>query len=466
MATRPQPGWLGFLPSNPLVIVDTADLHCWSGRQAGSLSRFNLYSAQIAVELAAMAATQLPAQSDQKHQIGIVTPFAAQGRLLRTQIDGLKLDHLVKVGTIHTFQGGEAELIIFDSVLDLPYWTARICDPNQLAEVRRDLNVAVTRARSKFILLGSSEWLNRRARAASGLGRLWEFMKVHADLISAYDLVEAGFADRVAKNSADSYRVPLDDDTPVMEVLDEATFFARFESDLREASESLFGLVPYFGEYRWPRVEPHIRAALERGVEVTLITPPPSEAQNNLYVEAAIRSLRQKGAVVVASTGLHGKDIIIDSRIHYTGSLNWASHRGRAEIMHRAVNPKYAQIVLENLQMRHIRSAVQQDGIPRVCPECKGPVQVVNQTQRMATWDKQPVKLGCAHYQSTGCGYVVPIDQRPPFLEAPKCKADRLTKYRRVKRGRGEAWECPKHPKACERFKVVAGDPSGFGGRD
>ena len=60
-------------------------------------------------------------------------------------------------------------------------------------------------------------------------------------------------------------------------------------------------------------------------MEVTLVTPPPAAADNKSYVEKAIRSLRQLGAVVMSATGLHGKDIVIDERIHYTGSLNWAS---------------------------------------------------------------------------------------------------------------------------------------------
>lgn len=457
-AQQNQTDWLKFLSEKALIIVDTADLHAWCGRQAGSLSRFNLYSAQIAVELAAMAAVAI-SRPDQNitRPIGIVTPYVAQRRLLSRLVQALELSAWVDVGTVHTFQGSEAELIIFDSVLDEPYWTARLCNPSQSEEVKRDLNVALTRARFKFVFVGSSEWLNRHAKPTSGLGQLWHYFKDYADLVSALDLVKVGFAGRVAQGSA-TYHVPGGADAPVHEVLNENSFFDFFATDLRDAKESIFGLVPFFGEYRWPKVEPLIRQALERGVEVTLVTPPPSEADNRTYVEKAIRSLRQIGVVVVASTGLHGKDIIIDSRIHYTGSLNWASHRGRAEIMHRTENSDYARMVLEYLQARHIRTASQQGNQPRTCP--KGhPVQVVNQAQSMRAWDKQPMKLGCAEYQNTDCKYLVDIDQRAPFLEPPLCSIDHCTKYRRVKRGRGEIWECPKHPKECERFKVVMGDP-------
>lgn len=455
---RSEPDWLGFLPSKALAIVDTADLHAWCGRQAGSLSRFNLYSAQIAVELATMAAVAVPRPAHSAGApIGIVTPYAAQRRLLSRLVQALELSAWVAVGTVHTFQGGEAELIIFDSVLDEPYWTARLCNPKQSKEVKRDLNVAVTRARSKFVLVGSSEWLNRRAKPASGLGQLWSHLKDHADLVSALELVESGFAGRVAQASA-TYRVPGNETVPAHAILDEDAFFDFFSRDLSAAEESIFGLVPFFGEYRWPKVEPLIRQALERGVEVTLVTPPPSEAKNSSYVESAIRSLRQLGAVVVSARGLHGKDIIIDARVHYTGSLNWASHRGRSEIMHRNESADYARTVLDFLQAKQVRSAAGAGACPRTCPQCQGATQLVNQTRGMRSWDKQPMKIGCADYQSTGCRYLVDIDQRAPFAQPPVCRVDRRTNYRRVKRGRGEVWECPKHPKSCERYKVIPGD--------
>ena len=405
-----------------------------------------------------MASARIPKpEQDNAQPIGIVTPYAAQRRLLSKLIQALELSAWVAVGTVHTFQGGEAELIIFDTVLDEPYWTARLCNPKWSSEVKRDLNVAVTRARSKFVLVGSSAWLNHRAGPTSGLGQLWHHLKDHAVLVSALEMVKVGFAGRVDRASA-TYRIPGNTNVPAHSILDENEFFDFFLNDLRGAKESIFGLVPFFGEYRWPQVEPFIREALERGVEVTFITPPLSEAQNRSYVERAIHSLRPLGGVVVSATGLHGKDIIIDAKIHYTGSLNWASHRGRAEIMHRTENAEYARTVLDYLQARHVRSAAGTVVQPHTCPQCQGPTQVVNQARPMRQWDKQPMKIGCARYQETGCTYLVDINQRAPFLLPPLCEVDHQTRYRRVRRGRGESWVCPKHPKECERFKVVPGD--------
>jgi len=459
IAGRSEPAWLKFMPDNALLIVDTADLHCWSGRQAGGLSRFNLYSAQISIELPAMAATAIPQPGSIAHRpIGIVTPYAAQRRLLLRLLQAAGLTQWATVGTVHTFQGGEAELIIFDTTLDDPYFTSRLCNPDSREDVRRDLNVALTRARSKFALVGSSVWLHRHARSGSGLGEFWQYFVASADLVSATELVEAGFAGRVADRRPGGYTVPLKDGESSHEILDERTFFPRFARDVQNATESVFGLVPYFGEYRWPTIEPLLRAALERGVEITLITPPAQEAENTSYVDMVCRQLRELGAVVVTSTGLHGKDVVIDGRIHYTGSLNWASHRGRAEIMHRTESREYAKLVLECLQARHVRTAIA-GRRPRTCPKCGGPTHIVNQARPMAPWDHQPLKLGCANYQTTDCNYLVNIDERAPFAEAPRCPIDNRTRYRRKRHGRGEVWECPKHPRQCARFKVVQGDP-------
>jgi len=461
---RPAPSWLNFLPDNPLIIVDTADLHCWSGKQPGSLSRFNFYSATLAVELAGMAAAGLPVPREDESPIGIVTPFAAQRRLLMRHAQAMELTKWVTAGTVHTFQGAEADFVIIDSVLDDPHWSSRLTNPDRVEEVLRDLNVAVTRARHKLVFIGSSEWLNQHARPTSALGQLWKFFKDEADLVSAVEFAGQGFTKWVAEARGDStWGVPESPKSgqPMHELLDETTFFDRFFKDLQSARKSIFGLVPFFGEYRWPRVEPHLRAAVERGAELTLVTPPVAEAENPAYVEKTIQRLRDIGAVVIASSGLHGKDVVIDERILYTGSLNWASHRGRAEIMHRTEDSAVAKLVLDFIQAKHIRHAVMhQDGRPRTCPECGGPTHIVNQRIQSRFDSRQPIKVGCVQYQKTGCNYLRDVDERAPFVEPPRCQRDGRTKYRRIRRGRGEVWQCPKHPKECGIQKVVPGDPS------
>jgi len=451
----------GFLCENPLLIIDTADFYCWSGKQPGSLSRFNIYSAKLAVDVAALAARHLERASPGESQpIAIITPFAAQRRLLSNLIADMGLDPWVGAGTVHTFQGNQAELIIFDSVLDEPYYTARLCDPKAKQEVLRDLNVAVTRARNKFVFIGSSAWLNKQAKPASALGHLWHFLKRKADLISGLELMGADFPQSILSRSPNStsWDIPQKEAGETIQILDEASFFDYFAEDINACKASIFALAPFFGEYRWPQIQPLFNAALSKGVAVTVVTPPLSEAKNKSYVEGVISNLRSLGAVVVTSSGLHGKDVIIDEKIVYTGSMNWSSHRGRSEIVHRVVAPKYAEKCLDFLQAKHIRQAARdEDGAPRTCPKCGSPIQIVNQRRQHFQWDTKAMKIGCTNPDCKG--YLRDIDERSPLKKPPVCESDGRTKYRRVKRGKGQVWQCPKHPKKCKSFKVVPGDP-------
>ena len=260
------------------------------------------------------------------------------------------------------------------------------------------------------------------------------------------------------ERSVSGWCVPLEQDSQLIEHLDELTFFERFERDLNAAVDSLFCLAPFFGEYRWPRIQPLIDAALKRNVKVTIVTPPIKESGNPDYVEKVIRNLRELGAVVIPASGLHGKDVIIDERILYTGSMNWSSNRGRSEEVHRIYAPQYAKLCIQLMQAKHIRNAaIHEDGSPRACPQkcCGWPLQVINQRKQQGVWDLQALKVGCTNPQCQN--YLRNIDERPSFKTVPICKTDNKTKYRRVPRGRGEIWQCPKHPKECQTEKVVRG---------
>lgn len=94
--------------------------------------------------------------------IGIITPYRAQVRLIRNKIvdkfkNNLNLLQLIKnnliIDTVDRFQGNEAEIIII-SIVDSN------SDDRKLGELYNEtkrLNVSITRAKTKLILLGNSE---------------------------------------------------------------------------------------------------------------------------------------------------------------------------------------------------------------------------------------------------------------------------------------------------------------------
>lgn len=98
--------------------------------------------------------------------IGVITPYKGQVSLLRALKNERKyddhFDSRVKIGTVHTFQGSECDIIIFDMV-DCFKLTGG--GPNRLGrlyhgdEGERLLNVAVSRARHKLIVVCDPEYI-------------------------------------------------------------------------------------------------------------------------------------------------------------------------------------------------------------------------------------------------------------------------------------------------------------------
>ncbi len=78
-------------------------------------------------------------------QIGIITPYSAQVRTLR-----MLLPETVEVNSVDGFQGREKECIVISLVRSNSKG-----DVGFLAETRR-MNVALTRARRKLIVIGDS----------------------------------------------------------------------------------------------------------------------------------------------------------------------------------------------------------------------------------------------------------------------------------------------------------------------
>lgn len=99
--------------------------------------------------------------------IGIITPFRAQNTLVTHMLDELLKEPLrqrVSVDTVERFQGSERDVILYGTVVSSPQELEAIRSEVEIdgAMVDRKLNVAITRARQQFVLVG-----NPRALSAS-----------------------------------------------------------------------------------------------------------------------------------------------------------------------------------------------------------------------------------------------------------------------------------------------------------
>lgn len=97
--------------------------------------------------------------------IGVVTPFTGQKDALRRR---LPREDRIRVGTVHTFQGGERDAMVFSLVAGDGMHPAAI---NWVAGQLNLWNVAITRARSHLIVVGNAELWQRCAGVGATLLR-------------------------------------------------------------------------------------------------------------------------------------------------------------------------------------------------------------------------------------------------------------------------------------------------------
>lgn len=143
------------------VQIDLSNMGAYALRDASSTSRFNLFSALIALQLI------LSAKMDGLESIGYITPYRAQSRLVNTFIREFFPDNRLSVGsekivaaTVHKFQGSERDFVLFDAVDSYP--ESRAGKLLTGADSEKLINVAVTRARGKFIHVVDKKYMDSR----------------------------------------------------------------------------------------------------------------------------------------------------------------------------------------------------------------------------------------------------------------------------------------------------------------
>jgi len=130
------------LTETPVQFVDTAGASYDESVEADGDSRLNPQEAELACQKvqALMEAGVSPSE------IAVITPYAAQARWVRER---LKMPD-VEVDTVDGFQGREKEAVVVSLVR-----SNREGEIGFLGDVRR-MNVALTRARRKLIVIGDS----------------------------------------------------------------------------------------------------------------------------------------------------------------------------------------------------------------------------------------------------------------------------------------------------------------------
>jgi len=138
-------------PGSPVVVVDLGQSGHICERE-GRSSRVNRISAAAAVRVATSAARS-------GAQVALITPYAAQARLIRTMTRGEN----ITCATVHRFQGSESDVVIIDLVDAAPLRPgALLNDPTPGSAARALVNVSVSRAKAKLIVLADLRYFREQ----------------------------------------------------------------------------------------------------------------------------------------------------------------------------------------------------------------------------------------------------------------------------------------------------------------
>ena len=138
-----------------ISMVDLSDMYSVCIKTMDG-SRINLLSALICIRIAEIYAGH--------YEVGIITPYSAQSRLILAMIRDLqekdKKYKRITCATVHQFQGSEKAIIIFDAVdcFRMPY-PGVLLTGKKNDNANRLFNVAMTRAQGKFIFVGNKNYL-------------------------------------------------------------------------------------------------------------------------------------------------------------------------------------------------------------------------------------------------------------------------------------------------------------------
>jgi hypothetical protein len=267
----------------PVMVLELASLQTWATtvRRGTRSSRINVLSAIATVDLAcgALRHEREPLLDEQARRALVVSPYRPQAELLGAMLRARGLEQEVTAGTIHAFQGSEASLVILDLTVAAPHYRAAIFSRDFDESQRRMLNVAVTRARRRLVVVTDRPFI--RAHAADGTA----LHVLRRELIGARELAPSDIL-----RLADLGEIALTTDQAEREII-------WFVADAD----------------REPELTDRVLAAARRGVTICVVTQAGREARLDLR-DSALSRLRRAGAAVFTKSSLREALVLVDGR--------------------------------------------------------------------------------------------------------------------------------------------------------
>ena len=249
---------------------------------------------------------------DLKADIGIITPYADQKRLLLNAYGKrLGCEFETRIGTVHQFQGTGFDVIIYSPVIfeELDSPSFQNTRPNML-------NVAVSRAKQQFIVVGNYHKLKQTNGP----------LKIVAERTSSDFYLELGSQSPSYHDFSISFAVEKH--------IYDAQHIKAFEFYLENAEKSIVIVVPWIRKPHNTPVQKQldlIKAAKKRGIDLRIyygysnLEMNQKDDNDQYLVQEYIKVLGSDNVIRIPQ-GTHEKVLLVDDRLLVIGSWNWLSN--------------------------------------------------------------------------------------------------------------------------------------------
>jgi len=240
--------------------------------------------------------------------IAVITPFAAQAKVIKQALMHAGIKNPIVVGTVHALQGAECPVIIFSPAYS-KHKTGSFIDrrPNML-------NVAVSRAKDSFLVFGDMDVFGQSSNSPSG--KLARF-------ISKNDLSIDGLPESVIR----AMSVEQVESSNILVDFTQHDNFAIHS--FQQARERIIIVSPWVTEpgFKQSGYLKSLVSALSRGIDIRVYFDPRKTFGSNDDVKnkTTKRAINESKIKFIPIKSIHSKTIIVDDNIMTQGSFNWLS---------------------------------------------------------------------------------------------------------------------------------------------
>ena len=214
-----------------------------------------------------MICLRLTEQFIGKYEVGIITPYSAQSRLLMAMVRDIRDNderwERVSCATVHQFQGSEKPVIIYDAVdcFRMPF-PGSLLTTTRNDTANRLFNVAMTRSKGKFVLVANADYLIRKKISK-------ELMFTKAITTMSQDGLN------VSGNKIVDELMPAVNENPYVYVKDRITSWIEYIKDIKKAEKEIHIEMPDIMDENDEFIKmlgDELKAAAERGTNVRIRT--------------------------------------------------------------------------------------------------------------------------------------------------------------------------------------------------